>query len=77
MTALGLGWLGEPTVEHLLRPVFEQMNLNESVASLLSFAIAFVAITYLHVVVGELAPKTLAIQKAETITLLCSRPLIL
>ncbi|MBE2908575.1 hemolysin family protein [Anoxybacillus flavithermus] len=77
ITALGLGWLGEPTVEHLLRPVFEQMNLNESVASLLSFAIAFVAITYLHVVVGELAPKTLAIQKAETITLLCSRPLIL
>lgn len=77
ITALGLGWLGEPTVEHLLRPVFEQMNLNESVASLLSFVIAFVAITYLHVVVGELAPKTLAIQKAETITLLCSRPLIL
>ncbi|ACJ34723.1 MULTISPECIES: hemolysin family protein [Anoxybacillus] len=77
ITALGLGWLGEPTVEHLLRPVFEQMNLNESVASLLSFAIAFVVITYLHVVVGELAPKTLAIQKAETITLLCSRPLIL
>lgn len=76
ITALGLGWLGEPTVEHLLRPVFEQMNLNESVVSLLSFAIAFVAITYLHVVVGELAPKTLAIQKAETITLLCSRPLI-
>jgi CBS domain containing-hemolysin-like protein len=76
ITALGLGWLGEPTVEHLLRPVFEQMNLNESVASLLSFAIVFAAITYLHVVVGELAPKTLAIQKAETITLLCSRPLI-
>ncbi|WP_111645969.1 hemolysin family protein [Paranoxybacillus vitaminiphilus] len=76
ITALGLGWLGEPTVEHLLHPVFEQMNLNESVASLLSFAIAFAAITFLHVVVGELAPKTLAIQKAEIITLLCSRPLI-
>ncbi|MBB5324327.1 CBS domain containing-hemolysin-like protein [Anoxybacillus tepidamans] len=76
ITALGLGWLGEPTVEHLLHPVFEQMNLNESVAPLLSFAIAFAAITFLHVVVGELAPKTLAIQKAETVTLLCSRPLI-
>ena len=76
ITALGLGWLGEPTVEHLLHPVFERMNLNESLASLLSFAIAFVTITFLHVVVGELAPKTLAIQKAETITLLCSRPLI-
>ncbi|AMX83292.1 hypothetical protein GS3922_06130 [Geobacillus subterraneus] len=76
ITALGLGWLGEPTVEHLLHPVFERMNLNESVASFLSFAIAFATITFLHVVVGELAPKTLAIQKAETITLLCSRPLI-
>ncbi|AKU25524.1 MULTISPECIES: hemolysin family protein [Geobacillus] len=76
ITALGLGWLGEPTVEHLLHPVFERINLNESVASFLSFAIAFATITFLHVVVGELAPKTLAIQKAETITLLCSRPLI-
>jgi len=76
ITALGLGWLGEPTVEHLLHPVFEQMNLNESAVSLLSFVIAFVTITFLHVVVGELAPKTLAIQKAETITLLFSKPLI-
>ncbi|MED4990980.1 hemolysin family protein [Parageobacillus toebii] len=76
ITALGLGWLGEPTVEHLLHPVFERMNLSESVASFLSFAIAFATITFLHVVVGELAPKTLAIQKAETITLLSSRPLI-
>ena len=76
ITALGLGWLGEPTVEHLLHPVFEQMNLNESAVSLLSFVIAFVAITFLHVVVGELAPKTLAIQKAETITLLFAKPLI-
>lgn len=76
ITALGLGWLGEPTVEHLLHPIFEQMRLNESLASFLSFAIAFFSITFLHVVVGELAPKTLAIQKAETITLLCARPLI-
>ncbi|MGG3957658.1 hemolysin family protein [Bhargavaea massiliensis] len=76
ITALGLGWLGEPTVEHLLKPIFEQMRLNESLASFLSFAIAFSSITFLHVVGGELAPKTLAIQKAETITLLCARPLI-
>ncbi|MBA2870565.1 CBS domain containing-hemolysin-like protein [Anoxybacillus calidus] len=76
ITSLGLGWLGEPTVELLLHPLFERINLNESVAAFLSFAIAFSTITFLHVVVGELAPKTLAIQKAETITLLCSRPLI-
>ncbi|WP_240371101.1 hemolysin family protein [Anoxybacteroides rupiense] len=76
ITALGLGWLGEPTVMHLLHPLFEEMHINESVASILSFVIAFSTITFLHVVVGELAPKTLAIQKAETITLLCSKPLI-
>jgi CBS domain containing-hemolysin-like protein len=77
VTALGLGWLGEQTVEHLLRPIFLELHLSESVSKMLSFSIAFAVITFLHVVIGELAPKTLAIQKAETITLLFSRPLIL
>lgn len=76
VTAMGLGWLGEPTIERLLHPLFELWNLNTSIASVLSFGIAFTIITYLHVVVGELAPKTFAIQKAEKITLLLSRPLI-
>jgi CBS domain containing-hemolysin-like protein len=75
ITALGLGWLGEPTVEDLLHPVFEKMNISPYIANILSFGISFAAITFLHVVVGELAPKTLAIQKAETITLLTARPL--
>jgi CBS domain containing-hemolysin-like protein len=77
VTALGLGWLGEPTVERLLHPIFETLNLAPSIAGFLSFIIAFVFITFLHVVVGELAPKTLAIQKAEWVTLLFARPLIL
>ncbi|WP_243292056.1 hemolysin family protein [Bacillus sp. FJAT-47783] len=76
ITSLGLGWLGEPTVEHLLHPVFKQLNVNESVASILSFTIAFSMITFLHVVVGELAPKTFAIQKAEQVSLMFSKPLI-
>lgn len=42
----------------------------------MSFAIAFAVITFFHVVLGELAPKTIAIQKAEEITLILSRPLI-
>lgn len=77
VTALGLGWLGEPTVERLLHPLFERLELGESVVGVLSFVIAFVSVTFLHVVVGELAPKTLAIQKAETVTLLFARPIIL
>ncbi|MBX0356624.1 hemolysin family protein [Halobacillus sp. Nhm2S1] len=77
ITALGLGWLGEPTLEVLLRPLFDQIALPEGLTHTLSFVIAFFVITFLHVVLGELAPKTMAIQKAESITLLLSRPLML
>lgn len=77
ITALGLGWLGEPTFEILLHPLFEFFNLNGSISSILSFIIAFSLVTFMHVVVGELAPKTLAIQKAEVVTLNFSGPLIL
>ncbi|KEK17408.1 membrane protein [Bacillus manliponensis] len=77
VTAMGLGWLGEPTVERLLHPLFDKWNLNPSISSVLSFGIAFILMTYLHVVVGELAPKTLAIQKAERVTLLLAGPLML
>lgn len=76
ITALGLGWLGEPTVERILHPLFISFNVNESAASILSFIIAFSIITFIHVVIGELAPKTVAIQKAEEITLACAKPII-
>ena len=77
VTAMGLGALGEPTVERLLHPVFTRLDLNESITHLLSFGIAFIVMTYLHVVVGELAPKTFSIQKAEAVTLLFAPPIIL
>ncbi|MEC1520578.1 hemolysin family protein [Neobacillus niacini] len=76
ITALGLGWLGEPTVEKLLHPLFEYFQLNESLTHILSFGIAFALVTFLHVVIGELAPKTVAIQKAEAVTLLFAVPII-
>lgn len=76
ITALGLGWLGEPTVEKILHPLFERLELGASLASLVSFVIAFSVVTFVHVVVGELAPKTVAIQKAEMVTLAFS-PLII
>ncbi|HGH7174304.1 TPA: hemolysin family protein [Bacillus wiedmannii] len=77
VTAMGLGWLGEPTIEKLLHPLFEKWNLNPSISSVLTFGLAFMLMTYLHVVVGELAPKTLAIQKAEKVTLLLATPLMM
>jgi len=76
ITALGLGWLGEPTVEKMLFPVFQQLGIGENAGHILSFIIAFVSITFLHVVLGELAPKTMAIHKAEAIAVLCA-PLII
>ncbi len=75
VTALGLGALGEPTVEKILHPVFDDFGISAAVSTLLSFGIAFVSVTFLHVVIGELAPKTLAIQYAERMTLLFARPL--
>lgn len=77
ITALGLGWLGEPTVEKLLHPLFDAFGLGAEVSSLISFLVAFVLMTYIHVVLGELAPKTLAIQKAEQISLLVAKPIML
>ncbi|OAB45472.1 hemolysin family protein [Paenibacillus glacialis] len=76
ITALGLGWLGEPTVEKILFPLFEQLGIGQSTGHILAFIIAFVSITFLHVVLGELAPKTLAIQKAEQIAVLTA-PIII
>lgn len=77
VTALGLGWLGEPTVEHILHPLFVHFQIPESISGVLSFILAFASVTFIHVVVGELAPKTIAIQKAEAVTLTFARPMIL
>ncbi|MFL6516703.1 MAG: hemolysin family protein, partial [Bacillus sp. (in: firmicutes)] len=76
VTALGLGWLGEPTVEKLLHPLVTVLPLNDAVTHILSVSIAFALVTFFHVVVGELAPKTIAIQKAEAITLFFAVPII-
>lgn len=75
VTALGLGWLGEPTVERLLHPLFELLGVPDSVSLIISFVLAFSLVTFLHVVVGEMAPKSLALQFAERMTLLLAPPL--
>jgi CBS domain containing-hemolysin-like protein len=77
ITALGLGWLGEPTVDQIIHPLLNSLHLPESVASVTSFILAFACVTFIHVVVGELAPKTFAIQKAERLTLIFARPMML
>ena len=75
VTSLGLGWLGEPTFDKLLHPLFELMHLPSALTTTVSFVIAFIVVTYLHVVLGELAPKSFAIQHTEKMALLYARPL--
>ncbi|MBD8027573.1 HlyC/CorC family transporter [Ureibacillus sp. Re31] len=77
ITALGLGWLGEPTFDLILHPLFDMFNLDSRISGVLSVVVAFIIVTYLHVVVGELTPKTFAIEKSEALTLNLSGPLIM
>ena len=76
LAALGLGWIGEPAVSKLLENVLGGYFADNSILlHSVSFGIAFTFITILHVVLGELIPKSLAIQKTETFVLLIAYPL--
>ncbi|HEX8699084.1 MAG TPA: hemolysin family protein [Myxococcaceae bacterium] len=78
LASLGLGWLGEPAFAHLLEPLIAPLvpeGARATVAHSVSVAIAFAIITFLHIVVGELAPKSLAIQRAEATTLAVALPM--
>ncbi|UTF52559.1 hemolysin family protein [Natronosalvus rutilus] len=74
ISSLGLGWIGEPAVAALLEPVLVSV-LPEGVIHLVAFAVGFSIITFLHVVFGELAPKTIAIAEAERVALIVARPM--
>lgn len=76
ITALGIGRLAEPTFEKMLHPLIAYFNIGEAMITTISIIISFIIATFLHVVIGELAPKTIAIQKAEQVTLLVAKPLI-
>ena len=76
ITALGLGWLGEPTVAKLLHPLFVQLPLSTEISDIIAFIIAFLFVTFLHVVFGELAPKSVAIIKSEEMAIKLSPAII-
>lgn len=75
MASLGLGWVGEPAVAHLLEPMFTKMGASESVVHTASFLIGFLIFSSLHIVVGEQVPKTLAIRKPEPVSMWAAYPL--
>jgi len=76
MTSLGLGWIGEPTMAHAIEPLLGSLPADWAGAGAHSIAvgISFAVITSLHVVCGELAPKTIALQHAERTALLVTGP---
>lgn len=76
LASLGLGWIGEPVFVHLLEPVMKAFQIESpEVQHSLAFGIGFSVITFLHIVAGELAPKSLAIRKPVPTSLWVAIPL--
>jgi len=75
MASLGLGWVGEPAVAALLEPLFHHLGVPETVLHTSAFIVGFLIFSSLHIVVGEQVPKTLAIRKAEPVSLWVAYPL--
>lgn len=76
LASLALGWLGEPAVSKLFEPLFTALNVPEAATHGISVAIGFIIITALHIVVGELIPKSLAIFSTERYALFTAAPLV-
>jgi CBS domain containing-hemolysin-like protein len=76
MASLGLGWIGEPALASMLEPALRGLPtpISTATAHTIAIAIAFSIITALHIVLGELAPKTVALQHPEQTALIVAKP---
>ena len=77
LASLGLGWVGEPAVATLILPITHAVGLDDVVGHTISLALAFSIITGMHIVLGELTPKTMAIQNVEKIMLNVALPMLI
>lgn len=79
LASLALGWVGEPAVSHLIAPLFQYLpgNWSAIASHSLAAALSFTFITFLHVVIGELAPKAMALQRPDDVSLVIAAPLLL
>ena len=76
LASLGLGWIGKPAFAHLLEPLLTGIGgLDREMIDLVSFLFAFTVISFLHIVLGELAPKSMAIRRPERMSLWTATPL--
>ncbi len=69
LTSVGLGWVGEPAMAYVLEPVLNLFGVSSQFLGTLSFALGYAIISMLHIVLGELVPKTIAIQSTEKIAI--------
>jgi len=77
LASIGLGWVGEPALSHLIQPLLVSAGIGSPRAVHgFAIALAFALITFLHVVVGELAPKAIALDHPGRVALACARPLL-
>ncbi len=76
MASIGLGWIGEPALAALVQPAvsFLPLSIADATAHSIAVAIAFALVTALHITLGELAPKTIALERAEATALLVVKP---
>ncbi len=78
LASLGLGMYGEPAIAHLIEaPLHDFLGLEGDIVHTISFLIGLGIITYLHVVIGEMVPKSLALQNAERTVLVLATPMVL
>jgi CBS domain containing-hemolysin-like protein len=77
LASLGLGWVGEPFLAKRIEPLLAGWGIDDpTTVHSIAFALAFTIITFLHIIFGELAPKSLAIQRAKGVTLWLAAPLM-
>ena len=77
LASLGLGWIGEPALAHLVEPIFEFLPgevAGQAAHLVAGTVVAFAIITFLHVIIGELMPKSIALQSPERTALVVARP---
>lgn len=77
LASLGLGWIGEPAIAHLIHDLVEAVvgtRAADAIGHGVAIAIAFAIVTTLHIVLGELAPKSIALQRPEGTSLIVARP---
>ena len=77
ISSIGLGWVGEGTLAHLIEPLFAFLpGISQTIAThTMSVSIAFALITFFHVVIGELIPKSIALEFTEKTALVVARPM--